>query len=763
MKKQIISIIALVITSMAVAQNGFNYKALITDNGNVLNNQSVTFKFTVLENGSTAVYQETQTATTDANGIVAVNVGEGTVVSGNFSTIDWGSNSYFLKVEIDTGNGFQDFGTTEFKYVPYAKFSEKAGNVFSGNFGDLNNIPTGLSDGDDDTHLTDADISAMGYIKDANDADHDPANEIQTISKTGNTITLSNGGGSVTDSDTHLSDADISAMGYIKDADDADADATNEIQNLSVSGNQLSITQGNTVTLPTGATKIDELSDGRSDANGSSIFLGVGAGVNDNQNNNHNTGLGYHALHQNTTGTSNIATGFQALEANTTGSHNTGTGYSSLLNNTTGNANTAYGNESMHSNTTGHHNTATGSAALYTNTTGHNNAAYGSGALYDNTSGIANTAIGNAALGSNTTGYSNVAIGFKALYKNTNRSNLVAVGDSALYNNGTGASNFFHAKWNVAFGSKALFSNTTGFSNTATGYNALYSNTTGKNNTATGYNALYSNTTGFSNTATGYNALYSNTTGLSNAATGYKALYSNTTGYQNIAIGSEALYSNTTGYWNTALGSEAFYFGSDYHNSTAIGFIVYINASNQVRIGNSNVTSIGGYANWSNVSDARFKTDIEENVPGLAFIKKLRPVTYHLDMDAIAKFTKTPDSLRMPEDEKLKAAEVQTGFIAQEVEQAANSLGYDFSGVDKPKNADDYYGLRYAEFVVPLVKAVQEQQQIIDEQKTKLQEQEQSMEAMKQEYESKLQQQAKQLQNQEKRLQRLEELLLKNK
>ena len=51
---------------------------------------------------------------------------------------------------------------------------------------------------------------------------------------------------------------------------------------------------------------------------------------------------------------------------------------------------------------------------------------------------------------------------------------------------------------------------------------------------------------------------------------------------------------------------------------------------------------------------------------------------------------------------------VTTGFIAQEVEAAAKKLGFDFSGVDAPKNENDYYGLRYAEFVVPLVKAVQE-------------------------------------------------------
>ena len=63
---------------------------------------------------------------------------------------------------------------------------------------------------------------------------------------------------------------------------------------------------------------------------------------------------------------------------------------------------------------------------------------------------------------------------------------------------------------------------------------------------------------------------------------------------------------------------------------------------------------------------------------------------------------------------------LQTGFIAQEVEQAAKASNYDFSGVDKPKNENDFYGLRYAEFVVPMVKAMQEQQKLIEEQKTKI-------------------------------------------
>jgi hypothetical protein len=63
----------------------------------------------------------------------------------------------------------------------------------------------------------------------------------------------------------------------------------------------------------------------------------------------------------------------------------------------------------------------------------------------------------------------------------------------------------------------------------------------------------------------------------------------------------------------------------------------------------------------------------------------------------------------------LKEAIRYTGFLAQDVETAAREIGYDFSGVDAPKNEKDPYGLRYAEFVVPLVKAVQEQQTMIDE------------------------------------------------
>ena len=54
------------------------------------------------------------------------------------------------------------------------------------------------------------------------------------------------------------------------------------------------------------------------------------------------------------------------------------------------------------------------------------------------------------------------------------------------------------------------------------------------------------------------------------------------------------------------------------------------------------------------------------------------------------------------------------GFLAQEVEQAAKAANYEFSGYDTPKTERDLYKIKYAEFVVPLVKGMQEQQAIIE-------------------------------------------------
>jgi hypothetical protein len=467
------------------------------------------------------------------------------------------------------------------------------------------------------------------------------------------------------------------------------------------------------------------------------------------------------------TGSGNTAVGAAALILNTTGTNNTAAGFNALYINTTGKSNTAVGYRSLYANKSGTANTASGIDALYSNTTGTYNTASGAYALYTNTVGFKNTAVGPWALYYNVKGYSNVAIGVDALYKNTDGHNLVAIGDSALYNQSINTDDYYY---NTAISSKALYSNTTGFTNTAEGDEALNYNTTGIANTADGVETLYYNTTGNHNTAVGVGALLYNATGNANTANGEETLFYNTTGSSNTAVGSYALSANESlsnlvavgdsalydlnggsGHctavgseagWQNSSGSNNTYLG--YHagntvttgssntiigygadagaaltNTTALGNLATATASNQVRIGNNAVTSIGGYANWSNVSDGRVKKNIKQNVPGLAFINKLDPVTYNLDLDAANKIIQ--QTVNENNDEKAaqfanedlaakreKEQIVYTGFVAQDVEKAAKSLNYDFSGVDKPGNDHDLYGLRYGDFVVPLVKAVQE-------------------------------------------------------
>lgn len=324
------------------------------------------------------------------------------------------------------------------------------------------------------------------------------------------------------------------------------------------------------------------------------------------------------------------------------------------------------------------------------------------------TSGTNNTAFGQSALQNNTTGWSNTANGFQALYSNTSGSYITAIGTRSLYSNTTGTHN-------TANGFFTLVSNTSGKYNTANGFQALYTNTIGEENTASGFQVLYANTTGNYNTAIGSNALGSNTSGNYNSAYGKSAMQLNTTGQYNTSIGNTSLLSNTTGSYNTAIGYYSDVNAGTYSNSSAIGNVSIITASNQVRIGNGSITSIGGQVGWSTLSDGRFKENVKEEVPGLLFINQLRPVTYHYNFKKFDEYImkSMPDSLkakRMQTNETYQAASANTytGFIAQEVEATAQKVGYNFSGVDNPKNEGDTYSLRYAEFVVPLVKSVQE-------------------------------------------------------
>jgi hypothetical protein len=121
----------LLISVFGNAQNGINYKALIKDDlGNVIVNTLVDIKFQILESDAqTNVYEETHSPTTDDNGIIIVNIGEGTIISGIFDDINWGNDNHFLNVKIDSGSGFINLGTIQFSTVPYALHAKKAANV----------------------------------------------------------------------------------------------------------------------------------------------------------------------------------------------------------------------------------------------------------------------------------------------------------------------------------------------------------------------------------------------------------------------------------------------------------------------------------------------------------------------------------------------------------------------------------------------------------------------------------------------------------
>ncbi len=126
--KKIYSILAgLLLTASVFAQapQKMSYQAVIRNSSNALiTSTPVGMQISVLQGSSsgTAVYVETQTPSTNANGLVSVEIGGGTVVSGNFSTINWDNGPYFIKTETDPTGGtvYSIVGTNELMSVPYA-------------------------------------------------------------------------------------------------------------------------------------------------------------------------------------------------------------------------------------------------------------------------------------------------------------------------------------------------------------------------------------------------------------------------------------------------------------------------------------------------------------------------------------------------------------------------------------------------------------------------------------------------------------------
>jgi hypothetical protein len=176
-----IGITLISLCSFAQSPQKMTFQAVVRNSGNALvTSGNVGFQFSILQGSPTglAAYIETQSTVTNANGLATLVIGDGTPVAGSFASIDWSTGPYYLKCDTDPtgGTAYTVTSTTQLLSVPYALYAEDAGN-----------IPTNVS----------AFTNDAGYITSPNDADSNPTNEIQSLSISGQTLSIS-GANSVT-------------------------------------------------------------------------------------------------------------------------------------------------------------------------------------------------------------------------------------------------------------------------------------------------------------------------------------------------------------------------------------------------------------------------------------------------------------------------------------------------------------------------------------------------------------------------------------
>lgn len=131
--KNSLSLLAFLVTFFCYSQvpQGLSYQAVALNTaGEPVANENVGVKISILDNSNsgTVVYSETHIKTTNAQGLFNLNIGQGTTTFGTFSTINWGANSKFLKVEVDPtgGTNYTNIGTNQLMSVPYSLYSKES-------------------------------------------------------------------------------------------------------------------------------------------------------------------------------------------------------------------------------------------------------------------------------------------------------------------------------------------------------------------------------------------------------------------------------------------------------------------------------------------------------------------------------------------------------------------------------------------------------------------------------------------------------------
>lgn len=135
--KRIFTILLSALVSIALlaqAPNMMDFQSLVRDaSGNFVSNKTIGVQISILKTSATGtvVYRETHSVKTNANGLLTLTIGKGTVKAGTFASIDWSAGPYFLKTEMDVNGGtsYTLTQTTQMMSVPYALYANKAGNV----------------------------------------------------------------------------------------------------------------------------------------------------------------------------------------------------------------------------------------------------------------------------------------------------------------------------------------------------------------------------------------------------------------------------------------------------------------------------------------------------------------------------------------------------------------------------------------------------------------------------------------------------------
>lgn len=130
----LLCIATIAINSWAQAPQKMSYQAVVRNaSNNPVVSSAVSMKISILQGSATGnvVYAETQNATTNANGLVSIEIGTGTLVTGNFANINWSNGTYFIKTETDPtgGTSYSISGTSQLLSVPYALHATTAESV----------------------------------------------------------------------------------------------------------------------------------------------------------------------------------------------------------------------------------------------------------------------------------------------------------------------------------------------------------------------------------------------------------------------------------------------------------------------------------------------------------------------------------------------------------------------------------------------------------------------------------------------------------